>query len=170
MHPLTSHCSPSRPTTPPLKIDWSKVTDTNVCQFHDLISKNLPSFPQEILHCSSPDCTAHLKSIDSYTQSFISILDTCSLLCFPTFIPSSASSPKVPGWKDTGTDKLREMSIFWHHVWVEAGYPCSGVLFNIKPNAKKRFKYAVRRLKRRRDYLVREKLASAFSTRDKNRF
>ena len=62
------------------------------------------------------------------------------------------------------------MSIFWHRVWVETGYPCSGVLFNIKRNAKKRFKYAVRRLKRRRDYLVREKLASAFSTRDKNRF
>ena len=95
---------------------------------------------------------------------------TSPLLCFPTFIPSSASSPKVPGWKDTGTDKLREMSIFWHRVWVEAGYPCSGVMFNIKRNGKKRFKYAVRRLKRRRDYLVREKLASAFSTKDKNRF
>ena len=81
--PLTSHCFPFHTTTPPLKIDWSKVTDTNACQFHDLISKNLPSFPQEILHCSSPDCTAHLKSIDSYTQSFISILDSCSLLCFP---------------------------------------------------------------------------------------
>ena len=72
--------------------------------------------------------------------------------------------------KDTGTDKLREISIFWNRVWVEAGYPCSVVLLIIKRYAKKRFKYAVRRLIRIRDYLVWEKLASAFSTRDKNRF
>ena len=53
--------------------------------------------------------------------------------------------------------------------WV-AIYPSAGVLFNIKRNAKLRFKYAVRRLKRRKDFLIREKLARAFAARKKHKF
>ena len=34
-------------------------------------------------------------------------------------------------------------------MWEEVGCPSSGVLFNIKRSAKSRYKYAVRRLKRR---------------------
>ena len=53
--------------------------------------------------------------------------------------------------------------------WV-AIYPSAGVLFNIKRNAKLRFKYAVRRLKRRKYFLIREKLARAFAARKKHKF
>ena len=103
------------------------------------------------------------------TQSFISVLESCSLLCFPSLTSSPASLPKLPGWND-GTGMLRKMSVFWHRVWVEAGYPSAGILFNIKRNAKLRLKYAVRRLKRRKDFLVREKLARAFAARKKYKF
>ena len=39
------------------------------------------------------------------THSLISNLDSCSLLCFPSYTSSSASLPKLPGWKDS-TGKL----------------------------------------------------------------
>ena len=133
-----------------------------------MVSKHLPSFPQEILNCSIHDCSIHHEVLDSYTHSLISVLDSCSRLCFPSYTHSSAS-PRVPGWND-GTGKLREISVFWHRVWVEAGCPSAGVLFNIKRKAKTRFKYAVRRLKRRRDFLVREKLSCAFTARNKQKF
>ena len=118
----------------PPKIDWSKVTSTDADRFCDMVSKHLPSFPQEILNCSIHDCTAHHEAIDLYTQSFVSVLESCSLLCFPSFTSSPASLPKLPGWND-GTGKLQKMSVFWHRVWVEAGYPSAGVLFKIKRNA-----------------------------------
>ena len=134
-----------------------------------MVSKHLPSFPQEVATCSIHDCSAHHKALDSYTHSLVSTLESCSLLCFPSCASSCASLPKLPGWKD-GTGKLREMSVFWHRVWVEAGCPSAGVLFNIKRNAKKRFKYAVRRLKHRKEFLIREKFACAFAARNKDKF
>ena len=89
-------------------------------RFCDMVSKHLPSFPHEILNCLIHDSTAHREAIDLYTQSFVSVLESCSLLCFPSFTSSPASLPKLPGWND-GTGKLQNMSVFWHRVWVEAG-------------------------------------------------
>jgi hypothetical protein len=73
---------------------------------------------------------------------------------------------KLVGWND-GAGKLKEATNFWHKVWEEAS---SGVLFNIKRSAKSRYKYAVRRLKRRQRFLLQEKLAHSFSRKRKDRF
>ena len=62
------------------------------------------------------------------------------------------------------------MSIFWHKVWVEAGRPSAGVLFNIKHNTKSRFKYAVLSLKCRKEHLIREKFARSFTSQKKDQF
>ena len=72
---------------------------------------------------------------------------------------------KLVGWND-GAGKLKEATNFWHKVWEEAS---SGVLFNIKRSAKSRYKYAVRRLKRRQRFLLQEKLAHSFSRKRKDR-
>ena len=45
---------------------------------------------------------------------------------------------------------------FWYKVWIEAGCPSSGVLHS-------RFKYEVRRLKRREHHLHNEKLIAALA-------
>ena len=167
--PYTPPCSPSCSSVSPAKINWSKVTSADADRFCDMVSKHLPSFQQEVATCSIHDCSAHHKALDSYTHSLVSTLESCSLLCFPSCASSCASLPKLPGWKG-GTGKLREMSVFWHRVWVEAGCPSAGVLFNIKRNVKKRFKYAVRRLKHRKEFLIREKFACAFAARNKDKF
>ena len=169
VEPFTTPVSPSScPSKSAFGINWSKVSSTDIDRYCIMVSKHLPSFPQEILNCSIHDCSIHHEVLDSYTHSLISVLDSCSRLCFPSYTHSSAS-PRLPGWND-GTGKLREISVFWHRVWVEAGCPSPGVPFNIKRKAKTRFKYAVRRLKRRRDFLVREKLACAFTARNKQKF
>ena len=53
---------------------------------------------------------------------------------------------------------------------MEAGRPSAGVLFNIRKSTKRQYKASVRRIKRRKDYLVREKLAKSFSERRKTGF
>ena len=46
-------------------------------------------------------------------------------------------------------------------LWRDCGYPPSGVVHQIKCKAKRRYKYDIRRLKRRQQYLMRTKLGSA---------
>ena len=52
---------------------------------------------------------------------------------------------------------------FWHQLWTDSGCPSSGVLFQIKRNAKHRFKYEVRRLKRRHEHIVRDNIGNALA-------
>ena len=66
--------------------------------------------------------------------------------------------------------KIKNESKFWYRVWVEAGYPTSGVLFQIKKYAKSRYKYEVRRLLRNQQHLLRCKLARSFTSRKKHGF
>ena len=97
----------------------------------------------------------------------MSTLLSCSFECFPCSTPSSPCN--LTGWND-GTNATKKASCFWHKVWVEAGRPSSGALFNIKREAKRSFKSSVRRLKRRQQYLVRDKLAKSFASKKKDTF
>ena len=59
---------------------------------------------------------------------------------------------------------------FWHRVSKEAGCPYSRVIFGIKCQSQSRFKYEVRRLKRREKHLHHKKLAAALGSKDSNTF
>ena len=72
----------------------------------------------------------------------------------------------MPGWNDAAKG-LKDKANFWYRVWLEAGSPSAGVLAVIKKKSKSRYKYEVRRLKRRREHIARENFATAFSIRDK---
>ena len=78
----------------------------------------------------------------------------------------STYPPRVVGWNDAA-GKLRKASIIWHRVWEEAGCPTSGVLSTIKRHVKKRYKYEIRRLKRRKHFLLRDLLARSFGMKEK---
>ena len=73
----------------------------------------------------------------------------------------------MAGWND-GAAKLKKQSAFWHNVWTEAGCLSAGVLSSIKKQAKKHFKYEVRRLKRRQQYYYRSQIAHSFAQKRKN--
>ncbi len=69
----------------------------------------------------------------------------------------------MPGWNDH-VRKVRESAMLWNRIWVEAGWavcPEAGVLFDLRKQTKKAYKYSVRRVKRRQKYIVSEKLSKA---------
>ena len=68
---------------------------------------------------------------------------------------------RVPGWNDY-VRGAKEKTDFWHKIWIDAGSPRSGVLFQIKKNAKSRYKYQVRKLKRREKHIRNQKLLNSF--------
>ena len=164
----SSPAAPSSPSFPP-KIDWSKASVDDVDKYCGLVDHFLPSLSSDVTSCSSPDCSVHYDALDSFAQSLLLCLKSCSLKSFPCVSPSPSSSHGLPGWNDFAR-KLRERSAFWHKVWVQAGCPSSGVLCSIKRSAKSRFKYEVRRLKRRKQFLLRKRVALAFTSRSKFQF
>ena len=152
----SSAYSPS-PSHTHARICWSKTTPTDVENYCVLLSQHLPTLPTEVTNCSDPNCLSHLPVLDAYAEKLVSALISCSLQCFPCVSSSKAKS--LPGWTG-GAGFLKRASCFWHKVWVEAG---CGVLSQIKRNAKSRFKYAVRRLRRRKDHVIRDKFVHSFA-------
>ena len=77
------------------------------------------------------------------------------------FSPNIGHSRKhrVPGWNDY-VRVSKEKTDFWHKIWIDAGSPRSCVL--IKKNAKARYKYQVRKLKRREKHIRNQKLLNSF--------
>ena len=169
---LHIHCTsvpislPSATPKPSPRIDWSKVTPSNIMKYRDMISERLSDPPTEFLCCSQPTCSTHISMLDNYAEHIMSTLLDCAYCCFPC---RSSSSKKVVGWHDSA-GKLKEASNFWYKVWIEAGCPSAGVLSIIKKQTKKRYKYEVRRLKRRQQYHLRGQLARSFAMKQKDTF
>ena len=123
-----------RPTTPfnyskSHRVNWSKVSHSNIEKYNDMVSQSICSLPPEVVNCSLPHCTIHQDVLDSYSQYLVFTLLTCSFQCFPTF--SSSSSRKLAGWTDSTTN-LKKTANFWHKLWNDAGCPSSGVLFQLQ--------------------------------------
>lgn len=171
VQPIPYISPPSFPQCPPnnsTKILWANITSRDIERYQDLLSSQLPAFPLDVLYCTNPDCVSHRSTLDAFAEKFLTSLVSCSSQCLPCSSPTS-SKPCLPGWNG-GTRVLKKDSCFWNRVWVEAGCPSSGVLFQIKRNAKSRFKYAVRRLKRRKDHTIRNKFAQSFASKSKSQF
>ncbi len=48
----------------------------------------------------------------------------------------------MPGWNDH-VHKVRESAILWNRIWVEAGCPEAAVLFDLRKQTKKAYKYTL---------------------------
>jgi hypothetical protein len=49
----------------------------------------------------------------------------------------------IAGWNDSNRP-LREKSIFWHNLWIEAGRPRSGASANVMRLTRSKYHHAVR--------------------------
>ena len=148
-------------------IDWSKASSCDIDNFQEKIAQDLMPFPSSIYDCVCTDCSHDHHFLDSYAQDLVSIL----LQSAEQFIPvhSRSSSRKLVGWNYQACHLKKECN-FWYKVWVEAGSPTSGALFNIRNRAKRQYKHEVCRLKRDQQHLLKRKLASSFAAKRKHNF
>ena len=147
--------------------DWCNASSHNIEGFQNCILQTLSPFNPCVADCLSVDCSDHLNYLDEYAHHLVTSLVSCANYCIPS--RSTSNTHKLVDWKD-GVQSLKQATNFWYKVWKEAGYPTSGVLFQIKKHTKSRFKYQVRRRKHRHRHLVRSKLASTFSNKRSNNF
>ena len=71
-----------------------------------------------------------------------------------TCIPLSGSNRSkqsnyqpLPGWKKH-IAPLKTDSLFWHSVWISAGRPATGSLYQVMTNARNKYHLAVRQAKK----------------------
>ena len=117
--------------------------------------------------CCVPDCSKHKITLDSYSLQLIKCIVDSAYHSIPCH--SRAPARTLAGW-NFGPKQLRSQAKFWNQVWVEAGCPSKGVLFQIKKTCKHRFKYAVRKIRRQQRYIKRAQLASVFSRKSSKDF
>ena len=127
------------------RIAWHTANSDLIC---NLVSHNLPSFPNSICDCCDPQCGVHTHALDLFCEQLFLCLHHCALPTLPTVFHSSS----VPGW-DTAARFYKEKANFWHVVWKQAGSPSSGFLHQIKKSSRSRYKYEVRCLKRREQFI-----------------
>ena len=126
---------------------------------------SLPKRPEAVIVCCEPNCTVHQSSLDEFCNK----LSDCLLESASASIPMHCNRgrTRIAGWNDSARP-LKEKANFWHKVWTEAGCPSAGILAEIKKAAKTRYKYAVRRLKRRQE--KRKKVGEVFASRNARNF
>ena len=146
----SSNVSTDIPPNKPPKCQWFKAIPSELESYRNLISVSLPTLPVEVVSCCAVNCTRHLPALDHYCEK----LFTCLLQSAKACIAHCNGQPfHLAGFNDAARN-LKTKANFGHRVWSEAGYPSVGVLFQIKQiSSKARFKYEVRRLKRRQLFL-----------------
>ena len=111
--------------------------------------------------CTNCNCSldTHKRSIDKLCNFIIHSCISASEKC----IPMSANCDRpVLGWKDQVKPE-REQSLFWHWMWLEAGKPNSGYIFDIMKRTRHQYHYAVRRCKNNIINIQKQKLAENIS-------
>ena len=147
----------------PCRTNWSSVTEDDINRYRTRIAETLPSLQDEFLGCCRAACIGHQAAITSCVDSLLLCLSDASKACLPSVQAGAVCHKKCsPGWNDS-VRALKQQADFWYKIWMEAGSPSSGVLSVIKKRTKSRFKYQLRRLKRREKHVRNEKLLATFS-------
>ena len=146
--------------------DKIEVTSHHAQDFCTFLHDNLPSIPDELVGCCDPECSHHRQQLDSICIQVLECIQSGSSLCLPEV---KKHRHLISGW-NTHACSLKKSATSWHKVWYDSGCPSSGVLFQIKKNSKKQFKYEVRRLRRQQEHIRREQLGSALSQSRSNDF
>ena len=71
----------------------------------------------------------------------------------------------VPGWS-VAIKHVRKQSLFWHWIWSEAGRPTRGTLYEVMKRARHKYHYAVRRLRKNKLQLQRDRISDQMYDND----
>ena len=91
-----------------------------------------------------------------------SIIDCCIEVGVNTLPLVKHNARKLPDWNDHVKHE-REQSLFWHWVWSELGRPYNGVIYEIMKRARHSYHYAVRRLKKDKINIQKQRLTENLS-------
>ena len=119
------------------------------------ISKDLSECKD--IHCNNPD---HKIALDNYTLDIIESMEKAVNDEIPYTNEKFKHKKIRPGWKEMVYPFKKESS-FWYQLWLSAGKPRDGQLFQNMKLSKNQYKYARRRCENAMYVVKRDKLVEA---------
>ena len=115
-------------------------------------------------------CTSfsHHSLIADYS---VRISDAC-LAAAESCLPHTChrcSRSGLPGWTEF-VAPFREKSIFWHGLWIDCGKPRGGQVADIMRRTRAPYHYAIRRIKRDEEEIVKKQFVEAILKNDERDF
>ena len=144
------------------KIAWYKAEDCHITEYQSTLRDMLHSvkIPVEAIACDYPLCKNinHSIELNAYANA---ITDACLATANAAFPHTSRCGRKpMPGWTEY-VEPYRSKSIFWHNIWIECGRPKTGAVADIMRRTRASYHYAVRRVKKNEQEIVRQRFAEA---------
>ena len=144
------------------KIKWDAVTDTNRNNYYLNSYENLGKIkiPVSAICCSNTACEdeSHKIKLNKFYGDIVSGLQVSS----KHIVKNDPKHLNKPGWSDYVSD-LHKFSRETYKLWLENGKPRQGTIHDMYAKSKRRFKYAVRFIKKHEDDLRREAIAKKLS-------
>ena len=141
------------------KIRWNNMTDNDINKYCMLTEGCLHDIhvPTEAVGCRDTHCTNvdHFESLNKMYNDIVSSLIQAGEESSQT---KKRAYINKPGWAEY-VDSLYDTSREVRHMWVNAGKPRQGPVYDLHVKSKARFKYALRFIKNNENALRKEALA-----------
>ena len=131
---------------------WYKATEDEKNEYTSLLEEKLAHIiPPASLNCSDVTCEQgeHSADKDRHVLDVMCAIMEASHECIPLSSTARQAGKRenLPGWKENVAPAKKD-ALFWHSVWMSAGRPTSGGLYQVMRWTRNKFHYAVRRAKR----------------------
>ena len=148
--PVKEEQPESRPIRRPA---WYKAAPEEKLLYTQVLDEKLRQLIiPESLRCCNVNCKCknHIEERDKYVLDILCTIIETSYECIPLSgkAPKSKSSwQPLPGWKEH-VAPLKKDSLFWHSVWISAGRPSQGTLYQVMLHTRAKYHVAVKKAKR----------------------
>ena len=153
-------------------LSWGKATNDNLITYRSVLRSLIRDIelPTEALLCKDFNCcnAGHYQAINSFADSITRVCIHAGELSIP-HTSGRQESDRMPGWSEH-VQPLRDKSMFWHHLWIEGGRPRTGIVADIMRRTRAAYHYAIRKIKRDEDIIIRERFAAAVTDNDQRNF
>ena len=152
------------------KLNWENLSDTDCKKYTEITWTLLENIVvNDNIKCESISCndTCHVEAVSKLYDDIINCLKEASDKAFPS--TSNRGYTTMPGWSECVAD-LYKTSRDVREMWLGAGRPRNGHIFDLHMRTKARCKYTIRFIKCNEKQMRKESLAKKLSTLDNNSF
>ena len=144
-------------------VDWSGATEGAKIEYEARLTEQLLQvYVPGCVMCTDVHCMDHGVEIEQYTLDILETVQSVARDTLPVKGGGRKSGQRkcTPGWSEH-VKPYQEESKFWHSLWMSAGRPNYGALYNSMKQARQQYKYAVRRLSRAGDSIKNDKFVNS---------
>ena len=140
-------------------MDWDKAKDEDIDRYKDSLDYYLRQFdiPLHAINCENHFCDSHNEILIDKMDEVLEIMEYSAEVTIPTRNVSNESKG-IPGWNDF-VRPYKDKSILCNELWVSAGKPTSGTLFDERKFARTRYHWAIKYVKKNRESIILNKTA-----------